>query len=202
MRRSYKIIYGTFAPFLRFLFRIHAHGLENEPEEGTSFLVCANHISELDPICINAALKHTEPYYMAKAELFKVPLLRGLIKNVFNAFPVKRGGSDLAAIRKTGEILSSGGCVGIFPQGTRCRGVEIETSEFRTGASLIVAKNQANVLPVKIVMKKNRWRPFRRIDIYIGELVEFDEFGYDKSDRDSLSKMAQIIKDRICNLGE
>ncbi len=202
MRTSYKIIYGTFAPFLRLVLRIHPHGLENEPVEGTSFLVCANHISELDPICINAALKHTEPYYMAKAELFKIPILRGLIKNIFNAFPVKRGGSDLAAIRKTGEILSEGGCVGIFPQGTRCRGVEVEDSEFKTGASLIVAKNQAAVLPVKIVMKKNRWCIFRRIDIYIGELVSFEEFEYDKSDRTSLDRMAQIIKNKICALGK
>lgn len=202
MRTSYKIIYGTLAPLLRVVLRVHYHGRENEPEEGTSCLVCANHVSELDPICINIALKHTEPYYMAKAELFKVPLLRGLIKNVFHAFPVKRGGSDLAAIRKTGEILSEGGCVGIFPQGTRCRGTEPENSEFRTGASLIVAKNQANVLPVKIVMKKNRWRLFRRIDIYIGKLIEFEEFGYDKTDRESLAKMAQIIKDRICELGK
>ena len=201
MRTTYKILYRTLAPLLKVLFRVHGHGQENEPETGTSFVVCANHISELDPICINIVLGKTEPYYMAKAELFKIPLLRGLLKNIFHAFPVKRGGSDLAAIRKTGEILSEGGCIGIFPQGTRCRGVEIEETEFKTGASLIVAKNQADVLPVRIVIKKNRWRLFRRIDIYVGEMIRFEEFDYDKSNRDSYEKMAQIIKERICQLG-
>ena len=202
MRRTYKILYRTLAPLLKVLFRVHGHGQENEPPTGTSFVVCANHISELDPICINIILGKTEPYYMAKAELFKIPILRGLLKNVFHAFPVKRGGSDLAAIRKTGEILSEGGCIGIFPQGTRCRGVEIEDTEFKTGASLIVSKNQADVLPVRVVMKKNRWCLFRRIDIYVGKLIKFEELGYDKTDRDSYAKMALIIKDRICELGD
>lgn len=202
MRTTYKILYRTLAPLLKTVLRVHGHGGENEPSEGTSFVVCANHISELDPICINIVLGKTEPYYMAKAELFKIPLLSGLLKNVFHAFPVKRGGSDLAAIRRTGEILSGGGCIGIFPQGTRCRGVEIEDTEFKTGASLIVAKNTADVLPVRIVIKKNRWRLFRRIDIYVGKMIKFEELGYDKGDRDSYNKMAQIIKDRICELGK
>ena len=202
MRRTYKILYRTLAPLLKVLFRVHGHGQENEPPTGTSFVVCANYISELDPICINIILGKTEPYYMAKAELFKIPILRGLLKYVFHAFPVKRGGSDLAAIRKTGEILSEGGCIGIFPQGPRCRGVEIEDTEFKTGASLIVSKNQADVLPVRVVMKKNRWCLFRRIDIYVGEMIKFEELGYDKTDRDSYSKMAQIIQNRICELGK
>ena len=67
MRRTYKILYRTLAPLLKVLFRVHGHGQENEPPTGTSFVVCANHISELDPICINIILGKTEPYYMAKA---------------------------------------------------------------------------------------------------------------------------------------
>ena len=153
MRTSYKILYRTLAPLLKVLFRVHGHGQENEPETGTSFVVCANHISELDPICINIVLGNTEPYYMAKAELFKIPLLRGLLKNIFHAFPVKRGGSDLAAIRKTGEILSDGGCIGIFPQGTRS--LKADNTPGKQGAVRLSILTGAKILPVGITEKNH-----------------------------------------------
>ena len=61
-----------FAWLIRALFRVKLIGAENEPEDGT-FLICANHISEADPLILGACLKHN-PRYMAKKELMKVRL--------------------------------------------------------------------------------------------------------------------------------
>ena len=115
-------------PAVRFLFGIRRiDGIENIPKGGG--LVCANHTSFADPIVIAASLKMPVKY-MGKAELFKIPILKSVIK-AFGAFPVKRGGADPGAIRTAETLLKSGELVGIFPQGTRCPGVPIEEASVK-----------------------------------------------------------------------
>lgn len=60
-------------------------GTENLPQEGPVIL-CANHESLLDPIAIGYALRRPVSY-MAKKELFKVPLLGSLLRSMC-ALPV------------------------------------------------------------------------------------------------------------------
>ena len=105
-----------FAWLIRALFRVKLIGAENEPEDGT-FLICANHISEADPLILGACLKHN-PRYMAKKELMKVPVIGKLI-TALGAYPIDRGGNDVAAIRKTVDFLKNGESGIMFPQGKR-----------------------------------------------------------------------------------
>lgn len=198
MRKSYKIIHALVSNLLRFVFRIHVSGLENEPTSGP-ILLCANHISLLDPICICVVLQKIEPYYMAKKSLFKIPVVNLLLK-AFNAYPVNRGACDIGAIHKAIDILKDGNCVGIFPQGTRCRDVELEKTEFKNGAALICTKASAPVLPVRICIKKNHWRPFRRIDIVIGKAITTEEFAFVDKKSGELDRISNMIFERICEL--
>lgn len=57
---------------------------------------------------------------MAKEELFKVPILKNILKNV-HTFPVKRGASDRAAIKTALEMLKAKECICMFPEGTRSK---------------------------------------------------------------------------------
>ena len=59
--------------------------------------------------------------YMAKKELFEVPVLGPAIR-ALGAYPVDRQGSATAAIRRSLAVLEAGGAIGIFPEGTRNRG--------------------------------------------------------------------------------
>lgn len=70
------------------LYRFEAVGTENIPKEG-GVLLCSNHKSLLDPISVGIKVKR-QVKFMAKEELFKVPVLGWLITQ-FGAFPVKRG---------------------------------------------------------------------------------------------------------------
>ena len=63
-------------------------------------------------------------YFMAKAELFKVPLLGPMIRS-FGAFPVTRGVADRRALARAMELMRAGEVVNIFPEGKRSETGEI-----------------------------------------------------------------------------
>lgn len=200
MRKSYKKVHSALAGIVRFLFRVKVVGPQNEPEKtDDGILLCSNHISLLDPICINAVLRRTEPFYMAKKSLFKVPVIKTLLK-FFNAYPVNRGAGDLSAIHNSVSLLKEGNCVGIFAQGTRCRGVDLEDTKFKTGAALICSRAEAHILPVRVVIKNNRWIPFRKITVVIGKLVPFADLAYESKKSGEFDRITDIIFKEISAL--
>lgn len=177
-------------PAVRFLFGVRKiDGIENIPNGGG--LVCANHTSFADPIVIAASLKMPVKY-MGKAELFKIPVLKSVIK-AFGAFPVKRGGADPGAIRTAETLLKSGELVGIFPQGTRCPGVPIEEASVKNGAGLIAYRSGCCIIPVYIKTKNNKVGFFKRTHVIIGKPIENSEFGF----TDGTSKEYEMASNRV-----
>jgi 1-acyl-sn-glycerol-3-phosphate acyltransferase len=93
---------------------VRIRGNENVPAAG-GLLILANHLSDCDPAVLGHAISR-RAHYMAKAELFKIPVL-GWIIRVLRAFPVNRGSADRSAIRKAVDLLQSGQAVVMFPEG-------------------------------------------------------------------------------------
>ena len=200
MRKGYKVAHTILAGLVKVLFRVKISGLENDPGEG-GILLCSNHVTLLDPICISASLRKTEPFYMAKKELFKIPILSSILR-ALGAYPVNRGAGDLGAIHKTVDLLNDGHCVGIFPQGTRCRGKALEDTKFKNGAALVLSKTNVPVLPVRVKVKNNKWYPFRKIEIVIGEKIEVDLLKIDpeKNKSEEMARITNVIFERIKGL--
>ena len=188
-----------FAWLIRALFRVKLIGAENEPEDGT-FLICANHISEADPLILGACLKHN-PRYMAKKELMKVPVIGKLI-TALGAYPIDRGGNDVAAIRKTVDFLKNGESVIMFPQGTRCRGVDPAETKFRNGCALIAARAGVPVLPIYIGTKNFRVRLFRRVTVKVGKPISCDEITGAETGREDFASGASLVFSRIIAAGK
>ncbi|HHV64563.1 MAG TPA: 1-acyl-sn-glycerol-3-phosphate acyltransferase [Peptococcaceae bacterium] len=142
-------------------------GLENLPAEGPLIVAC-NHVSLWDPIIVGCALPR-QIFFMAKEELFKIPIL-GTIITWLGAFPVKRGQGDISAIRKSLGVLKAGNVLGIFPEGTRSASGAIQ--EAMAGIVLIMEKSKAPILPVKIYGSKGLLRQKRgNIGIVIGKPI-------------------------------
>lgn len=200
--KFYTGIVAAFGPFVRFMFRIKNHGIENEPDEseGPYVLVC-NHISNADPVFLCAGKPKQQPHYMAKKELFKVPLVNKLV-GALGAYPVDRGGADVSAIRKTIKMLEDGKCVGIFPQGHRQMGITPREGDFKNGAAMIAVKAKATVFPCCVKTKKNRFAFFRRVDVYYGKPIRFEELGYDPEASGEYARITALIKERISELYE
>lgn len=132
-------------PMLRLYFRGRIYGAENVPRKGP-LIVVANHASDFDPPILSSTVRRPVSY-MAKEELFQVPVLKQAIQ-LYGAYPVKRGSADRSAIREALKQLEQGWAVGIFLQGTRTADGLIP--EPKIGAALIAAKAQAPLLPVSL----------------------------------------------------
>ena len=198
--KFYVFIKTVLGPVARFIFGVRYHGLENEPkaEEGPYILVC-NHISNPDPVFLCAGLKNQQPHYMAKKELFMVPILGSIVK-ALGAYPVNRGGADVSAIKNTISILKSGRCIGIFPQGHREPGKTPMEANLKTGAAMIAVKAEATVLPCCIKTKDNRFKFFRRIDVYVGKPIKFEELGYDHEASGEYARITNLMFEKVCDL--
>ena len=107
----------TLLPAAYGFFRLSVTGRDNIPASGAVLIVC-NHISQADPVILGVAAVPRKSYYFAKAELFRVPFLRGYVYRM-GAFPVERGGADRRALRLSREVLSRGDMLLMFPEGSR-----------------------------------------------------------------------------------
>ncbi|MCL1792870.1 MAG: 1-acyl-sn-glycerol-3-phosphate acyltransferase [Oscillospiraceae bacterium] len=163
------------AGFLRKLFRVRAINPENEPPEGDAagYVACINHSSNWDPIIIGACM-HRPLRYMAKSELFKVPLLGSLIR-VFGAYPVKRDTADVSSIKATIAMLEKGELVGMYPQGHRAKGVHPEKITPKNGVAMVAFKAKTGILPITVISKGYKIRMFRKTIVVFGKYIPFGQ---------------------------
>ncbi len=157
----YKFLCTLVKGFMHLIFRIEIKGAQNMPADGSGIL-CANHISNWDPVLLQIVLKR-RIYYMAKDELFHAFFV-GFILKWIKAIPVKRTGSDLAAIKASFNVLKNGDILGIFPTGQREK--KKGEGEVKAGVGLIAGKTKAPVIPVHIIAN---YRIFSKVTVVIGE---------------------------------
>jgi 1-acyl-sn-glycerol-3-phosphate acyltransferase len=142
----YRVLRYLLAALVRLLFRLEVRGREWIPASG-GVMIVANHASLLDPPIVGVAAWPRALHFLAKAELFRIPLFGRLIR-ALNARPVRRGGADPAALREGLRILAGGGALLVFPEGTRSRDGTL--GEGKAGAGLLALHSGAPVVPAYI----------------------------------------------------
>ena len=195
---TYQLVSKLFVlPIYKFVLRGHLIGRENIPQKN-SFIMVSNHGSLLDPPLLGHALGRNISF-MAKAELFKIPLL-GFIIKACGAYPVKRGIVDKNTIKTACKKLSNDNCIGIFIDGTRQKNGRVNRP--KQGAALLAFKNQKLLLPVAIINSHRLIRfkffipLFSKIVIKVGKPVQPPQ----SSSRDDLNSVTMNLKDTINNL--
>jgi 1-acyl-sn-glycerol-3-phosphate acyltransferase len=156
------VLYAVLKPFavavMRLLFRLESRGREHVPARGPVLLV-ANHSSLLDPPLVGGATdRHL--HFLAKAELFRIPLFGRLIRGL-NAHPLRREGGDAGALRTALRILRAGDALLMFPEGTR--GDEGALRPPKAGAGMIALMSGAPVVPVYVSGSGRAWPRGRRL---------------------------------------
>ena len=150
------MLYAVLKPLavllMRLLFRLEGRGTEHVPAQGPVLLV-ANHSSLLDPPLVGGVAPR-QLSFMAKAELFRVPLFGALIRRL-NARPVRLEGADAGALRTALRVLQEGGVLLMFPEGTR--GPEGALREPKPGAAMLAVTSGAPVVPVFIQGSGRAW---------------------------------------------
>ena len=166
---SYLLVF----PVFRFLFKGKTLGITNLPKRG-GVVVVSNHGSHLDPPILGHALGRPVAF-MAKSELFRIPILSFII-SACGAYPVKRGAGDREALRTASNRLIEGWATGVFLDGTRQDNGRV--NDPKAGAALLAARTGCPILPVAIV---NSHRAFPKgsllprlvpIHLIVGELIQ------------------------------
>lgn len=137
--------WSVVSPVLHGYFRGRIYGAENVPQTG-AIVVVSNHASHFDPPIVSCSVRRPVAF-MAKEELFEVPLLKQTIA-LYGAYPVKRTAADRSAIRAALTSLANGWATGIFLQGTRTPDGRITSPKL--GAALIAAKARVPLIPVSL----------------------------------------------------
>ena len=196
----YFIGWSLFLVFFKCYLDFKVVGRQNVPKED-AFIFVSNHSSYFDPILLGTSL-YRSLYYMARENLFWKPLFGWVMRQV-HAFPIRREGGDLGALRQALAILKDGKPLVIFPEGTRSKGRALRTA--KPGVGFIVAKAGVPVVPAYIdgsleaLPKSLKTLKHHPVRVYIGEQIKFD-FSGGRNSKEAYRKISDEIMASIAAL--
>jgi 1-acyl-sn-glycerol-3-phosphate acyltransferase len=136
--------------------RVQLSGQDSIPTEGPVILA-GNHTSFLDGIILFAMVRRPASF-IVKSEAFVWPL-SGFLRWAAQ-IGIHRDQVDPAPVKLAVALLRAGGLIGIFPEGTRGRGVD---QPVKPGVGYFALRSGAAVIPVAItgsdqLMTRRGWR--------------------------------------------
>lgn len=148
-RQWLRLSYVLVGVFFRMWCRLRIEGGEHIPQQG-GVLFASNHLSLLDALLIPYTVMATQGVQFvwspAKEELFRMPLI-GRVLISWGAFPVRRGRSDLSAMRWIMTLMQTGKMM-LFPEGTRSRDGHLGPGKRTVGK--FIYRAQPVVIPTAI----------------------------------------------------
>lgn len=210
----FRFLAGALIPLMKVLARYRVHGLENIPAMG-SFVVAPNHYSNIDPIVIGIGLWESGrmPHYLAKASLFRIPIVGALLRKA-EQIPVERSGNSrdgAGPLRQAQKIAAAGHAVVIYPEGSLTRDPDGWPMRGKYGAVRTAMDAGVPLIPAaswgaQLVMpqKTNRISLFPRktVDIVFGEPVDLSEFAGRPRDSRVLAEATQKLMAAVTALVE
>jgi len=194
--------------------RVRLHGYVPDATTGPR-IYASNHVSWFDILALVAALRRFS--FIAKAELFRVPLFGAAAKAV-GTIPIERDNRKAAfdSYRRAGELMSSGRSVIVFPEGTRGRDYALRP--FKKGPFVLAIASGAPIVPTIVhgTIHVNPRGSFRArpgvVDVHFLEPVPTVGLSYDDRDRlaalvwqrmaDALERLYGVTSQRPVARGE
>jgi 1-acyl-sn-glycerol-3-phosphate acyltransferase len=174
-------------PLLRLLWRPWIEGRENIPDDRPAILA-SNHLSFCDSFFL-PLLTPRKVTFLAKAEYFTTPGIKGLFSKMFFAgvgqVPIDRSGRDAAqgALDTGARVLRERGAalLGIYPEGTRSPDGRLYRG--KTGVARLALESGAVVIPCVMVNTAIIQPPGRLIPklrprpgVLIGKPLDFSRY--------------------------
>lgn len=177
------------------------------------FILAPNHYSEIDPIAMGAAVWHLGrlPRFMAKASLFKVPVL-GWVLRASGQIPVEREGSSRSGTSPMGaanQLIERQAGVIVYPEGTLTRDPELWPMRGKSGAVRLALASGIPLIPVahwgtQRLMPRygKRIHPFPRktIEVAVGEPLDLSRYRDRGLDQRVVSEATKDLMDAITAL--
>jgi 1-acyl-sn-glycerol-3-phosphate acyltransferase len=178
----------------RVIFPYKLHGAVKKYNDGP-LVVVGNHYSIFD-VVYPCVLTDKPIHFMAKSELWEKKGLFTWLVNKCSCIPVKRDGTDVQAVKTSLRILKNGGIVNIFPEGTRNKSYD-DFLPFKSGATALAIKTHTPILPV---VQIERVKAFHRIDVVVGEPIEFSKYYGKKLTAEQLEECDNELREILKNM--
>ena len=127
-------------------------------------------------------------------------VLRSIIK-ALGAVKLDRSGTDVAALRKSVELIDHGEIVSIFPQGHRYPAVDPSTTPTKNGVGMVAFRSGCDVIPVFIKTKGNKYGIFKKTEIFYGRPIKNSALGFTNGGSDEYKNATDIIFNEVLHLG-
>lgn len=210
---AFRVIEVVVVPFLNAIAKLDMRGTEHLPKTG-AFVLSPNHYSNIDPVIMAWAVWKLEraPRFLAKASLFKVPVV-GFALRRSGQIPVERAGTSRsnAPIAAAEELVEKQRGVIVYPEGTLTRDPELWPMRGKTGAARLALETGIPLIPAahwgtQAVLprysKKLSVFPRKTIKVSFGPPVDLDDLRGRPLDAKTLNEATDRIMAAITGLLE
>lgn len=168
MEYAYHLARAIVVPPLQLWFNWRFEDLDLIPAEGPVLVAC-NHVSYIDAFTHGYAVarRGRRPRFLAKAELFDVPVVGALLRNA-RMVPVRRGFGDPSVLERAEASLRSGECVLIYPEGTVTRDPESRPMRGKTGVVRLSLATGVPITPMVTWGGQHVWQKTGRGSLAFG----------------------------------
>lgn len=142
----YKLAKIILGPLFKFYYNPKVINKHLIPKDGP-IIVVGNHIHLMDQ-CVPILSTKRVINYMAKKEYFDNKKVAWFFKSA-GCIPVDRTKKDENAVNCALDVLTNGGAIGLFPEGTRNK-TELFLQPFKFGAVSMAKKTNAYLVPFGI----------------------------------------------------
>ncbi len=195
----------------RLLGRRHYEGMANVAVPG-AVLVVSNHISHIDPVYDAVYIRKTGriPHILAKASLWKLPVLGGALRGT-GQIPVERGGGQgQVGLEQAVTALQEGRVVLIYPEGTVTRDPDLWPMRPRPGVAALALSGDFPVVPMaqwgthrvyRSYVKKG-FTPLPRQDITVvaGPPIDLSAYRNGPVDARAIRDVSYVIMEAVRDL--
>lgn len=199
----YTIGHILFWIIFKVFFFLQCKGLENIPKKG-SCLLASNHVSFFDPPAIGTVIVKRKIYFIARASLFKFPIV-GLILKLVHSIPIELKGNWEETLKIALKFLKDDKAILVFPEGTRSPDGKLKRG--KSGIGFLAYNSRVPVIPVYIKGSFNAFpkgakiiKPFKKILIRFGEQINLDEFFKLPAKNSTYKKITETIMNAISKL--
>jgi 1-acyl-sn-glycerol-3-phosphate acyltransferase len=199
-------------PLLNALTKRDWRGSENIPKSGP-VIVVSNHISYADPLIFTHFLYRNgrAPRFLGKASVFKIPII-GKIISGSGQIPVERETENAHfALQHAIAFLSSGHCLGVYPEGTLTRDENFWPMKAKTGIARLAIITQAPVIPCAqfgaqdLLPRYGKipvlWRR-TKVSVWAGKPLDFSRWKGREEDPVALTEATEYVMSAVTRLLE
>ena len=197
---SYRSFRFLFRVIFRVWFRWRVHHRERVPAQG-SVILASNHVCYFDPVFVVCALRRMV-VGLARADAFRF-FVNGVLLHSWGVVPVDQSGTG-RGLKTFLNRLRAGDAVIMYPEGTRSYSGQIQAPQ--AGVGLIIIKNDAPVVPVKVFGAFEAYgrhhffpRPYK-VEIKFGEPLDFAELRAEAKQTKDKKRLKELYQQATSDL--